>query len=578
MQEAIRQRGPDSQGEFFDPNFQIGLAHTRLSILDLSSAGHQPMHSEDGILSIVFNGEIYNFQTLRAELISQGVRFHSSTDTEVLLALYKRYGDRCVERLEGMFAFAIWNSRDQTLFLARDPLGIKPLYYWDLNGRFAFASELRSLLKADLGPKRICPKALAGFLMMGSVQEPTSLVAGIMCLPAGHWMKVQDGNTVIKKYWSLDFFGGNGQQNNVVLQTRRSLEESIKRHFVADVPVGIFLSGGIDSTALVALARASGHERLSTFCISFNENEFNEGDLACRTAKHFGTDHQDWRMTPDDGHSLMGDFLSAMDQPSNDGFNTYCVSKFARDSGLKVVLSGVGGDEVFGGYPSFRRVPQLVAWHKRLGFSRRVASAGVKNTGRFLSRRRRLQMARLSDFLAGDGTPASAYRAIRSFYTANEAIRLAEHYTGGGLKSVEFPDQEPQPTIGDSVSELEILQYMKNQLLKDSDVMSMAHGLELRTPFVDSRFIDSISKIPAVQRLEFGKRLLLKAVPEVPEWVANQRKRGFRFPFEQWGDLEWKPMFEKIDRDSPCETVTWYRRWLLFTLEHFVKRNDISFT
>lgn len=578
MQEAIRHRGPDDEGLFVPAEFPIGLAHTRLSIQDLSSAGHQPMQTEDGQLTIVFNGEIYNFHQLRNELIGEGHVFHSTTDTEVILALYQRDRNKCVDRLEGMFAFAIWDKRDQSLFLARDPLGIKPLYYWDLNGRIAFASELRSLMKADLGPRRVCRNALSDFLMMGSIQEPSSLVSGISCLPAGHWMNIKDGYTTVRQYWSPKFGVGNSIQEDAVSLTRQSLDESIERHFVSDVPVGVFLSGGIDSTALVALARAGGRERLSTFCISFDEKEFNEGDLSYRTAQHFKTDHHDWRMKPEDGQSLIGGFLDALDQPSNDGFNTYCVSKFARDSGLKVVLSGVGGDEVFGGYPSFRRVPQLIAWHKRLGGTRGLANWALQKASRFVSPQRSLQMARLSAYLASDGTAPSAYGAVRSFYTLAEARKLIEHYTGICYQPTTIASQISQPTCEDIISELELTRYMKNQLLRDSDVMSMAHGLELRTPFVDSRFIDSVSPIAAAIRLELGKRLLLKAVPEIPQWIAEQPKRGFRFPFQQWVDREWKSVFDRIDRESPVNAVTWYRRWLLFTLEHFVQRNDVSFT
>ena len=425
MRDRMQHRGPDDEGSFLDEEAGVGLAHRRLSILDLSSAGHQPMQTADGRYTIVFNGEIYNFHELREELIGFGVQFQSKSDTEVLLQLYRKHGSAMVNRLAGMFAFAIWDTQERILFLARDPLGIKPLYVWRDNDQLAFASELRAVLASDIGPRKVNTFSMALYLMFGSVQEPNTLVENIELLPAGHSLTWQNGSMETSRNWNLNYSAGTMDEKTCIERTRTALDDSIGRHFVSDVPVGIFLSGGIDSTAVLALAKANGHDRIKTFCISFDENEFNEGYRAAKTAKHFGTDHHDWRMTSEDGKALVEDFLNSIDQPSNDGFNTYCVSKFARDSGLKVVLSGLGGDELMGGYPSFTNVPKLMRWHRaaqKLGFMKGVAANALQMFSRLLPARFSESNAnRLADFLRSDGGPVAAYWTVRAFFTPSEA-------------------------------------------------------------------------------------------------------------------------------------------------------------
>jgi len=576
MQRRLRHRGPDDRGVYVDASARTGLAHTRLAIQDLSPAGHQPMASRDGRFHIVFNGEIYNFPILRQELMDAGETFCSHSDTEVVLRLYQRHGPQMVRRLQGMFALAIWDQQRRCCFLARDPLGIKPLYLWQQGRTLAFASEVRALLHANLGAKRVCPEALRGFLLFGSVQEPHTLVDGIEALPAGHFMLWQDGNAKTESYWDLQFH--NQLADEAVDQVvRGALEESIRRHFVSDVPVGVFLSGGIDSTALVAIASRTVSENLQTFCISFDDAEYNEGDLAARTARHFGTDHYDWRMTAEDGRRLLGEFLTRQDQPSNDGFNTFCISKFAHEQGVKVVLSGLGGDEVFGGYPSFRTIPRMMSWHRKLGFvapmRRWAADFAERRTGQN-------KLQRLAAFLRTGGDVAAAYWTMRGIFTPTEVNKLVHHYTDSGTSGLSDqwygPPPSDQPTLSDSVSYLEMTRYMRNQLLRDSDVMSMAWGLELRVPLVDRTLIETVGRVPSRLRHAAGKRLLLDAVPEVPTWIARQPKRGFRFPFATWVTGEWKEMFLQVERSSPVRLDSWYRRWCLLTLDHFLRESKID--
>ncbi len=579
MQRQLRHRGPDDDGIHVDSSAAVGLAHARLAILDLSDSGHQPMFSPDGRYVVVFNGEIYNFKQLRRELEQSGEAFASQSDTEVLLRMYQRRGPQFVDCLEGMFAIAIWDSRDRSCFLARDPFGIKPLYIWRRDGAIAFASEVRSLLHAKLGPTRLCGEALRDYLLQGSVQEPLTLVEGIVALEPGAWLRWRDGVEESDTFWRPSFDADHDaihdRDPSVAIEiTRKALRESIQKHFVSDVPVGIFLSGGIDSTAILALANLEGFQHLRTFCLSFDEVEFNEGELARRTATHFATDHHDWRITAQQGSELIHHYLAALDQPSNDGFNTFCVSKFAREMGAKVVLSGLGGDELFGGYPSFRRVPQLHRWHRQLAMipgARGVAAAAAR---RFIGGNRG---PRLAEYFRGDGSIDSAHRCMRGIFTRHDTEQLLKRY----LSHLPPPDsvvggESAAHRPHDQVSLLELTTYMRNQLLRDSDVMSMAWGLELRVPLVDRSLFDVVRKIPSSIRLAAGKQLLLDSVPEIPEWIASQPKRGFRFPFQSWVSGQWGQVFDQLKRQSPVPLDAWYQAWTLFTLESFLVRCGIE--
>jgi asparagine synthase (glutamine-hydrolysing) len=437
---------------------------------------------------------------------------------------------------------------------------------------------MRALISADLGQKRICPTALYEYLLYGVVQDPLTLVAQIEALPAGHTLVWKRGVGTPQRYWQLQFGADELDSNEAASLTRAALNESVKRHFVSDVPVGIFLSGGLDSTAIVAVAKACGYERLKTLCISFDDPAYNEGPIAAKTAEHFGTEHYDWRMSVEEGRLLMAEFLQQIDRPSNDGFNTYCVSRFAHEHGLKVVLSGLGGDELFGGYTSFQMIPKMRKWHRRLGIYKPLRS---------LAGRIGEQMAiwqkyrRMSTFLRTPGHLGDAHWAVRGFFTPTEADKIVALFMGETFHrdSLEIPEVEgpTQPTLADEISYLEMTRYMRNQLLSDSDVMSMAWGLELRVPLVDRKLIDTVGQISARHRLQPGKRLLIDAVPEIPVFVAQRAKRGFQFPFEQWVLDEWRDIFADIERIIPQQLTTWYRHWCLFMLIHFLRMNGLEY-
>jgi asparagine synthase (glutamine-hydrolysing) len=340
------------------------------------------------------------------------------------------------------------------------------------------------------------------------------------------------------------------------------LEDSVQHHFVSDVPVGVFLSGGIDSTAVLALAKATGHEGVGAFCIAVDDEGADESSMAKRSAQHFGAAYHEMRLDAPMAQGLFRDFLEHLDQPSIDGLNTFTVSALAREHGMKVVLSGLGGDELFGGYASFQRIPQMLKMHRLARFV-----PGIETLGSLLLRRRQ-QHRRWSEFLRSPGSVEDAYHGLRGIFTRDEAGALARWICGEACGETECRKLTAGANVLDQISELEIGRYMRNQLLRDSDVMSMARGLELRVPFVDRALFDSVAGIPARVRLQKGKRLLVDAVPELPEWVTNQKKRGFLFPYQKWLASGWRDAFDDACLDAPVPITQWYQMWSVFVLRH----------
>lgn len=571
MGNALQHRGPDDAGKYISQERQVAFAHTRLSILDLSPAGHQPMSTANERYWITFNGEVYNFQQLRHNLISQGEIFKSQTDTEVILKLYQILGADCVEHLRGMFAFAIWDNLEKTCFIARDPLGIKPLYYWQSGSTLVFASELRAILASGLPERNLSHSGLYGYLTTGSVPEPYTLVEGIQCLPAGSWLRWQSSNITQKEYWQIKFTPQKYSLQEAQERVRTALVDSIQHHFVSDVPVGIFLSGGIDSSSVLALASQTQSQELRTYSIAFNESQWNEGTIAEEVAKVFGAKHTEFKITAASAKELLPKYLKSIDQPSIDGFNTFCVSKVAHDNGTKVVLSGLGGDELFGGYQSFQKVPQMVTRSKQLQAIPLLSSA----TGTGLASFGTPKIKRLGDFLMQTPNSTNAYRSFRGIFSHREANAIAQQYFSSERCSSkynasvsDFPMQFS--TLEDEVSFLELTCYMRNQLLRDSDVMSMAWGLELRVPLVDRTLLEAVATIPSNLRLAIGKQLLIQSVPELPEWVYNRPKKGFAFPFEQWMSNEWQEYFaDDVNMPKNIPLNPWYRRWSVAILKHW---------
>ncbi len=551
------------------------MAHRRLAILDLSAGAAQPMTTPDGRYTLCFNGEIYNFRELRAELESTGVQFRTTSDTEVILQLYARDGQKCVKQLRGMFAFALWDAEKQIALLTRDPLGIKPLYVHCGEGVLAFASELRALAQSQLFTPTLDPLAVQRYFETGSVPEPLTLIQEAEMLEAGHTLEWQAGQTRIQPYWQLLLPASPPNTGNAIAVTREALLDTVKHHFVSDVPIGIFLSGGIDSTALLALANETGHQGCSTFSIAVDDAAADESAIARQTATHFGSDHHEMRLDARMAETLFAQFLTHLDQPTIDGFNTFTVSKLASTHGMKVVLSGLGGDEVFGGYASFAKIPQMCRWH---GLVRAIPGLCQ------LLEHSKPQHRRLAEFLRSPGTVEDAYASLRGIFSKAEAAQLTAWIIGVDVAQAESEKRKvksekwkAEGSIADQVSVLELTRYMRNQLLRDSDVMSMAHGLELRVPFVDRALLERVAGIPAAIRLQAGKRLLTQAVPEVPAWVVNQKKRGFLFPFEQWLGSAWGEVFQAASSGAPVPVSNWYQKWSLFVLRHCMNQLSLSF-
>jgi asparagine synthase (glutamine-hydrolysing) len=529
MRAAQHHRGPDDTGAYWDEHARIGFANCRLAIRDLSRAGHMPMCA--GHVCITYNGEIYNADALRAELQRYGHRFQSHSDTEVILRGYVHWKEGVLDRLRGMFAFAIYDAGTHTLLLARDPLGIKPLYY-SHTAPFCFASELSAFTKAGVTSRVIDDIALSAFLQLGSIPAPLTIYRDIAALPPGHYALVRrrgGGAVELRRYWTL----AQSTTQATVPDVKTALAEAVVSHLVSDVPVGAFLSGGLDSSSVVALAMRASEQPLRTCSIAFEARAYDESGYARAVADALGTQHHERLVTRADFVSALPEFVSALDQPSIDGFNTYFVAQTAREIGLKVALSGLGGDELFGGYPSFRGVPRLL---RALKTTRTLAGAGA-TAMRALTRSDRWR--KVAEAARRPANAASAYLVYRGLFTRVEAAQLLR-----ASDPFDAPTHvmERAGVVGDSLTDwvgrAELGTYTASQLLRDSDVMSMAHSLELRLPLLDTKLVETVNALPSAQRFRgHGNKPLLRELmkDDLPSIVLDRRERqGFTFPLQEW--------------------------------------------
>jgi asparagine synthase (glutamine-hydrolysing) len=550
VNERMRARGPDSSGRWVSPCNQLALAHRRLAIQDLSPTGHQPMSEPFGRYTIVFNGEIYNFPELRAELAQRGVAFQGHSDTEVLIHAYATWGRDCLPRLRGMFAFVIWDATEHVLFAARDAFGIKPLY-WAQNendGGVWLASQVKALVMAL---PRLTESAAGrvGFLIWGHVPEPFTPFNEIQALPAGHYLQLRAGEAsqpVPRRWfdlgasvadWSADSSVSLNSDADLVEYVRTSLLDSVHAHRIADVPVGVFLSAGLDSSTLAALcAEDGGNDNLHAVTLGFTEYKNTEQDevpLATELAQRLGALHTVEWISKNDFLRDFDHILHVMDQPSIDGANTYYVSKLAHQSGLKVAISGLGGDELFGGYGSAGQVPQLAALPSFLQCMGRPARALLEP---FLANWK----PKLAGMLEYSGSYERAYLLRRALFMPWELHRVLEpEQVAKGLAALAtLPQlQASHAPVSDSqlkVSLLESQWYMRNQLLRDSDWASMAHSLELRVPLVDLDFWRRMAplRLPPVR---VSKQIMAKT-PRLALTLEQirRKKTGFAMPITRW--------------------------------------------
>jgi asparagine synthase (glutamine-hydrolysing) len=538
-------RGPDGAGLWVSPDQGVGLAHRRLAIIDLSEAGLQPMAR--GRYRIVFNGEIYNYRELRRDLIGQGEEFVSHSDTEVVLALYAREGLGMLARLRGMYAFAVWDEVDRKLVLARDPYGIKPLYYALDSNHLRFASQVKALEAGGMIDDAVDPAGLVGFLLWGSVPEPHTLRRGVRCLQAGHHLVVEDG----RPHEPRSHHRFVGDRTSGGSDPAHALEGSVRAHLVSDVPVAVFLSSGLDSSLIAALASREIEDPPTTLTLrfdAFTDTPFDEAPLAAEVARSLGTRHVERFVQREDFLDLWPSALAAMDQPSVDGFNTYVVSRAAHDEGFKVVLSGVGGDELFGGYASFPEVPRWSRWARVLD---RVPGLGL--SWPVLSKLRPAT-PKLAGLLDHGTTLPGAYFLRRALYLPSDLPRLVgtdlareglEAYDPvadcakylGAVEGLAAEGHGSAASDWEAVHLMESTQYMRNQLLRDSDWASMAHSLELRTPLVDARLHRDIANGNFEPGLSQGKAAAIRlAAPGLPPSLWTRPKTGFYIPVMQWLD------------------------------------------
>jgi asparagine synthase (glutamine-hydrolysing) len=547
--ERMHSRGPDAGDAWFSEDGRVGLGHRRLAIIDLSPGGAQPMHF--GALSIVFNGEIYNYRQLRAELESRGRHFISQSDTEVLLQLYDEKQERMLGDLRGMFAISLWDSARKRMLLARDPYGIKPLYYADDGGTIRAASQVRALAASGKVSKQFDPAGAAGFFLRGTVPEPFTMYRSIRALPAGSYAYVDaKGISEPVQYFSIaetlrdaveqDRHYTDAQRREIV---HDAVLESVRYHMVADVPVGAFLSAGIDSTAVVALARESGATDLQTMTLRFAEYRGrvnDEAPLAELVARQYGVRHSIQELTLADFRAELPRIFAAMDQPSVDGLNSYFISKAAHDLGLKVAMSGTGGDELFGGYTSFRDIPRWIPVTSVLARVPKLGNA-VHRINTALAKRSRHISPKMGEIVRYGSNYAGAYLVKRGRFLSSELPSLlGDDIAAEGMARLDLLrliERTVTPDPGNAfarVAALESSLYLRNQLLRDMDWASMAHSLEVRVPLVDAHLLRKIA--PAlVTRRERGKQLLAAAPrPPLPAEVRQRRKTGFTLPIKEW--------------------------------------------
>ncbi|MBI2035477.1 MAG: asparagine synthase (glutamine-hydrolyzing) [Candidatus Liptonbacteria bacterium] len=618
MNAIQKRRGPDDEGFFLSAEDGLAISHTRLSILDLSSAGKQPMRYQckvSGVrrqVSITFNGEIYNFLELRKELERKGHQFQTKTDTEVILAAYVEWGAESFKKLRGMFAFGLWDEGRRKLFLVKDRYGIKPLYYYCDKENLVFASTVKAIKQSGLVTANKNEQALIGFLLFGSVPLPRTTLEGVCGLEAGYYLEVSKDLSVkkVKYYEPLDYFNKTREQENIktqeqiIARTRELLEESVRLHMISDAPLGVFLSGGVDSSVLAILASKARKNPITTLSITFDEAEFSEKKYQDLIAKQIGSNHHEYKITRQDFEDATSDIFEAMDEPTIDGVNTYFVAEAAKKAGLKTVLSGLGADEIFFGYNHFRRAALLRKMQNGLSIFGHHKSAGLtmsRTLGFFSDKYAKLGYLCQNDLLR-------FYLAIRGLFVPAEVAKILDisvkevndliDSISETYKLINLQTYKLAPA--DALSYLELKFYLQNQLLKDSDFMAMHHSIEIRVPFLDNLLVEYVSSLPAEIKLNIGKSdpsnidsgtgrsdfqklnkpLLIAAMKDVlPEAIWDRPKMGFTLPFSKWlKEIAISDTLPgKIKKLFLKNKIHWSRAWALVFIKNRAWRetNDL---
>ena len=578
MNQAQSRRGPDDEGIFIDAKNGLSFGHRRLAILDLSKAGRQPMvwrNKDKTEFWITYNGEIYNFLELKKDLEQKGYKFKTQTDTEVILASYAEYGEKSFSMFRGMFVFGLWDGRKKRLFLVKDRYGIKPLYYYNDNEKLIFASAVKTIVKSGLISVQKNSKAFIGFLLFGSVPLPMTTIKNVLAIPAGHYLECDAANKIklVQYYDPLDFYQHKTSENSyqsASLGIRRLLEESVNLHLISDAPLGVFLSGGLDSSVLAALAARNRGKPITTLSVIFDEKEFSEEYYSDLIAKKIGSDHRKIKIAKQDFQESFEEIFEAMDQPTVDGVNTFFIAKAAKRAGLKTVLSGLGSDEIFCGYPSFKKAEALRKIQNLPKFLKPSLDLMSLIGGRY----QKLGYLKNNDIL-------SFYLAIRGLFMPQEAAEildineseiknfLEEFYSQSGYFRGRANGSEGISALAslrpvDLLSYMELKFYLQNQLLKDTDFMSMRHSVEVRVPFLDHKLVEYVSGLPAELKLnkKLNKPLLVKSAGDLlPQEIFTRPKMGFTFPFQKW--------LREANGNLISKKSHWSCFWAKFVLDKF---------
>lgn len=605
MNRALTHRGPDDEGTFIENG--IALGHRRLSIIDLSANGHQPMRSADGRYTIIYNGELYNFKSLKLELqraATEGANtnpypFKTQSDTEVILAAYIRWGANCLKYFNGMFGFAIWDKEKQELFIARDRLGIKPIYYWTDGKIFAFASELRALLESNFVPRKLDVASLNDYVSYQTVHAPNTIIEDVKMLLPGHYTLLKKDALVNgiaqNKYWSLLNIPAQKEEKpyeEICKDVQTHLFNAVEARLIADVPFGAFLSGGIDSSIIVAIMSKLMSRKVKTFSVTFDENTFNEAPYSSQVAKMYDTEHHEIKLSQKTFLDRLPQALSSMDHPSGDGMNSFIVSEVTKKEGISMALSGLGSDELFAGYPLFKRLYQVEKLKWLAGFPvplRALPALVLKTIKPSIATDKFFELCGLPDW-----NMDRTYPLMRKIFSDRETSELLNS-KAIHLRATEFSSEHG--TLS-RISTLELSHYIPDILLRDTDQMSMAHALEVRVPLLDYKLVEYVIGLNDKTKYPHSPKKLLTDATKglIPDNIINRPKMGFTFPWRDWMKTELKTFCEGnikslAKRDSfnhdkildlwssfqnNSNRTPWYKIWHLVVLENWMQENNIN--
>lgn len=620
MNDSLAHRGPNGHGIWNDANAVLG--HRRLAIIDLSDGGLQPMFSADKRYVLVYNGEIYNYRELKQEL--SGYNYTNNSDSEVILAAYSRWGTGCVNHFNGMFAFAIFDTVEKELFMARDRMGIKPLYFYSANNLMVFSSEIRTMLTSDLIPRKLDHASLTDYLRYQTVNAPSTIIKDVKMLMPGEWLKVsQTGNILAnspKEYTEPEILGemtvqpGRYWQMNTRTTARSPegktlkeihfdilelLNKAVEKRLVSDVPFGAFLSGGIDSSAIVGIMSQVLNRPVNTFSVIFNERNYSESDYSQLIAKRFATTHNEIHLTPEDFMRMLPEALSHMDHPSGDGPNTWVVSKMTREAGITMALSGLGGDELFAGYKIFKRLFYMgkSPWIGDLPPQIKNIVAGMVNLAPTSVPLEKLKAI----ITSSDWQLQNTYSITRSTIPDNHIFPLLREHLSvdNSVKNIVAGlSQYDAKHLLSYISRAELSTYLQNTLLRDTDQMSMAHGLEVRVPFLDHELVEYVLQVEDSYKFPHSpKQLLIESLGSLlPKEIVSRRKMGFAFPWDTWMRNELRSYceqnikvlgtYEIINNDylqklwhrflKNDPLIPWSRIWPMVVLGNWMKENGVE--